>query len=74
MSSLLGRAFLIADSLYVLIEQADDGFKHSSNSPGRVPFFRMVLGDGEANFGVGLESSIFVHEDNIGWFERILKR
>ena len=34
----------------------------------------MVLGDGEADFGIDLKPPIFVHEDNIWWFEGILVR
>ena len=32
----------------------------------------MVLGDGEAYFGVCLEPSVFVHEDDIWRFEGVL--
>ena len=34
----------------------------------------MVLSDGQTNFGIDLESSVFVHENNIWWLEGILKR
>lgn len=59
------------NSLYILGKEADDSFQHSSNRPGRVPFFRVILGDGEADFSVCFEAPVFVHEDNIGGFEGV---
>ena len=34
----------------------------------------MILGDGQTDFGISLEPSIFVHEDNIWRFKRIFIR
>lgn len=61
-----------AYSLHIFSEETDDGFEHGADSPCGVPFFRMVLRDGEADFGVGLKPSIFVHKDDIRRFEWIL--
>lgn len=72
--SLLWWALLIPDSLNVFIKKTDDCFKHSSYCPSWVPLLRMVLRNCQTNFSIGLESSIFIHEDNIWRLERILKR
>jgi hypothetical protein len=34
----------------------------------------MILSDGETDFSVGLEPSVFVHKDDIGRLKRILVR
>lgn len=59
-------------SLYIFGKETDDGFEHSTYSPGGVPLFGVILRDGEAYFGIGLEPSVFVHEDDIRRLEGVL--
>lgn len=61
-----------ADSLDVFGEEADYCFEHGAYGPCGVPLFGVVLGDGEADFGVGLKPAVFVHEDDIWGLEGVL--
>lgn len=58
--------------MHIFCEKTDNCFKHGPNRPRRVPLLRMILCDGEANLGIGLKPSIFIHEDDIWRFEGIL--
>jgi len=63
-----------SNSLNILPKQTDNRFEHSPYSPSRIPLFRMILSDSQTYFCVCLKSPIFVHENDIWRFERILVR
>ncbi len=58
----------------MLVKERDNSFQHRPYCPRCVPFFRVVLGDSETDFGLSLESPILSEEVNIGRFEGVFER
>lgn len=60
--------------MHILRKETDDSLEHGPYGPRRVPLLRVILRDSEADLGIGLKPSIFVHEDDIWRLEGVLVR
>ena len=58
--------------MHIFRKETDDCLKHGPNRPRRVPLLRVVLRDSEADLGIGLKPSVFIHENDIWRLEGIL--
>lgn len=58
--------------MHILRKETDNSLEHGPYGPRRVPLLRVILRDSQADLGVGLKPSIFVHEDDIWRLEGVL--